>query len=144
MQMFEKFGKIGEGTHGSVFKARNKVTKEIVAIKPFGMEEELGIPTSALREVCMLKQLQHPNIIKLLDVVCENTASKRSLPLLIILVYEHCEQDLKHYCDAVSASRKKLKPSVIRLLQKYVMFVNRLCGMGSNVFHLKNFHLFPT
>ena len=118
MQMFEKFGKIGEGTHGSVFKARNKVTKEIVAIKPFGMEEELGIPTSALREVCMLKQLQHPNVIKLLDVVCENTASKRSLPLLIILVYEHCEQDLKHYCDAVSASRKKLKPSVIRLLQK--------------------------
>ena len=128
--MFEKFGKIGEGTQGSVFKARNKVSKEIVAIKPFGMDEELGIPTSALREVCMLKQLQHPNVIKLLDVVCENTASKRSLPLLIILVYEHCEQDLKHYCDAVSASRKKLKPSVIRLLQKICYACKKVVWVG--------------
>ena len=61
---YEKIEKIGEGTYGVVFKARNKKTGKLAALKKIRLDsEEEGVPSTAIREVSLLKELQHPNIV---------------------------------------------------------------------------------
>ena len=61
---FLKIEKIGEGTYGVVFKGKNKKTGQIVAMKKIRLEaEEEGVPSTAIREISLLKELQHPNIV---------------------------------------------------------------------------------
>lgn len=66
MDNFERLESIGEGTYGVVYKARDKITKEIVALKKIKLEnEDEGVPSTAMREISILKELQpHPNIVK--------------------------------------------------------------------------------
>ena len=64
MQKYEKLEKIGEGTYGTVFKAKNRETGEIVALEQVRLDDDdEGVPSSALREICLLKELKHKNII---------------------------------------------------------------------------------
>lgn len=58
---------IGEGTYGVVFKARDKVTKEEVAIKRIP-REKIRNYQRFLNEINALKKLDHPNIIKLFEI----------------------------------------------------------------------------
>lgn len=61
---YEKSEKIGEGTYGVVYKARNKKTGKFVALKKIRLEsEEEGVPSTTVREISLLKELQHPNIV---------------------------------------------------------------------------------
>lgn len=66
MDNFERLESIGEGTYGVVFRARDRTTKEIVALKKIKLEnEDEGVPSTAMREISILKELQpHPNIVK--------------------------------------------------------------------------------
>ena len=66
MDNFERLESIGEGTYGVVYRARDKTTKDIVAIKKIKLEnEDEGVPSTAMREISILKELQpHPNIVK--------------------------------------------------------------------------------
>lgn len=65
MDVFQKVEKIGEGTYGVVYKARNKVTGQLVALKKIRLDLEAeGVPSTAVREISLLKELKHPNIIK--------------------------------------------------------------------------------
>ncbi|XP_028397423.1 cyclin-dependent-like kinase 5 [Dendronephthya gigantea] len=93
MQKYEKLEKIGEGTYGTVFKAKNKETHEIVALKRVRLDDDdEGVPSSALREICLLKELKHKNIVRLYDIMI----SEKKLTL----VFEYCDQDLKKYFDS--------------------------------------------
>ena len=61
-QMLEK---LGEGTFGVVHKARHIETGDVVALKKMRLEEEEdGVPATALREIAILRELKHPNIIE--------------------------------------------------------------------------------
>ena len=70
-ERYEKLDKIGEGTYGVVYKARDTITKELVALKKIKLEnEDEGVPSTAMREISILKELQpHPNIVGLNEVV---------------------------------------------------------------------------
>ncbi|KAM9201726.1 cyclin-dependent kinase-like 1 isoform 1-T1 [Dugong dugon] len=92
MEKYEKIGKIGEGSYGVVFKCRNRDTGQIVAIKRFlESEDDPVIKKIALREIRMLKQLKHPNLVNLLEVF----RRKRKLHL----VFEYCDHTVLHKLD---------------------------------------------
>jgi cyclin-dependent kinase 2 len=86
-------GKIGEGTYGVVYKARDKRSGEYLALKQIRLEqEEEGVPSTAIREISLLKDLDHPNVVALVDVVHEDRK--------LHLIFEFLDLDLKKHMDA--------------------------------------------
>lgn len=62
---YERLEKLGEGTFGVVHKARHVETGEVVALKKMRLEgEDEGVPATALREISVLRELRHANIIE--------------------------------------------------------------------------------
>jgi cyclin-dependent kinase 2 len=65
LDKYERLEKLGEGTYGVVYKARNTETGEFVAIKKIRLEkEDDGVPSTAIREISLLKNLKHPNVVE--------------------------------------------------------------------------------
>ena len=70
LEKYLRLDKVGEGTYGVVYKCQNKETNELVALKKVRLEnEDEGIPSTSIREISILKQLHHPNIVNLLDLI---------------------------------------------------------------------------
>lgn len=62
---YEKIARVGEGTYGVVYKGKDTRTNNIVALKKIRLEqEEEGVPSTAIREVALLKELNHPHVVK--------------------------------------------------------------------------------
>lgn len=103
---YMKIEKIGEGTYGVVYKGRNKLTGQIVAMKKIRLEsEDEGIPSTAIREISLLKELQHPNIVRLLQHVMEEPR--------LYLIFEFLSMDLKKHMDQLK-SGECLPPETVR------------------------------
>lgn len=93
------------GTYGVVYKGKHKKTGEIVAMKKIRLEsEDEGIPSTAIREISLLKELNHPNIVSLMDVLMEESK--------LYLIFEYLTMDLKKYMD--SLGNKLMEPSVVK------------------------------
>uniref|UniRef100_A0A0X3PVC9 Cyclin-dependent kinase 1 n=1 Tax=Schistocephalus solidus TaxID=70667 RepID=A0A0X3PVC9_SCHSO len=89
---FVRLEKIGEGTYGVVYKCRNKKNSKLAALKKIRLEnEEEGVPSTAIREISLLKELSHPNIVNLQQVIMERGR--------LYLVFEYLNVDLKRYLD---------------------------------------------
>lgn len=92
---------LGEGAYGVVYKARDTTTGKMFALKKIkvGVEtENEGISSSALRELSLLKQLDHENIVRLEDVEIQ--------PNRLNLIFELIDQDLKKQMDSLNAPMK--------------------------------------
>ncbi|KAI1724171.1 protein kinase domain-containing protein [Ditylenchus destructor] len=88
--------KIGEGTYGTVFKAKCKKTDEYVALKQIRLNQgNDGVPSTCIREICLLKELKHPNIVQLRDVIL-NKGDR------LYMVFEYIDQDLKILMDRIA------------------------------------------
>ena len=99
---YKKLSKIGEGTYGIVYKAEDIQKKRIVALKKIRLKpEEEGIPSTAIREISLLKECKNKNIIHLIDVI--HTKSK------LTLIFEYCETDLKRIMDEKREEKLPLK-----------------------------------
>jgi cell division cycle 2-like protein len=80
---YERLNQIEEGSYGVVFRARDKESGDIVALKKLKLEEEKnGFPITALREVHALMSCRHENVVRIREVVVGDTltqcVSKRS------------------------------------------------------------------
>ncbi|XP_055220535.1 cyclin-dependent kinase 10 isoform X7 [Gorilla gorilla gorilla] len=111
---FEKLNRIGEGTYGIVYRARDTQTDEIVALKKVRMDKEKdGIPISSLREITLLLRLRHPNIVELKEVVVGSHLES------IFLVMGYCEQDLASLLENMPTpfSEAQVKCIVLQVLR---------------------------
>ena len=92
LENYQKQEKLGEGTYGVVYKAIDKRDGETVALKRIRLDqEEEGIPPTSIREISILKELNHPNIVKLREVI--NTPGK------LTLAFEYLDKDLKKFLE---------------------------------------------
>eukprot|EP01112_Ceratiomyxa_fruticulosa_P023498 TRINITY_DN8_c0_g1_i1.p1 TRINITY_DN8_c0_g1~~TRINITY_DN8_c0_g1_i1.p1 ORF type:complete len:300 (-),score=58.10 TRINITY_DN8_c0_g1_i1:217-1116(-) len=112
---YEKLEKLGEGTYGVVYKAKERSTGRIIALKKIRLEaEDEGVPSTAIREISLLKELDHRNVVRLLDVV--HSENK------LYLVFEFLDQDLKKYMDSVPSVQPLLIKSYVYQLLRGIAF----------------------
>jgi len=101
MENYQKLEKVGEGTYGVVYKARDLTTKDqrVVALKKIRLEaEDEGVPSTAIREISLLKEMNDPNIVRLLNIVHADGHK-------LYLVFEFLDLDLKKYMEALPVSQ---------------------------------------
>ena len=101
---FEVIAKIGEGTYGTVSRARDPQTGELVAIKKIKFIEQWNyFPMTTLREIRSLRRLRHPNVIELKEVLTSpaSSAPPTSQPGAtlqqhedVFMVFPYAENDL--------------------------------------------------
>ncbi|CAN6472218.1 unnamed protein product [Victoria cruziana] len=110
---FQKLDKIGQGTYSNVYKAKDLVTGEIVALKKvrFDNLEPESVRFMA-REILVLRRLDHPNVVKLEGLV----TSRMSCSLY--LVFQYMEHDLAGLaaCPGIEFTEPQVKCYVHQLL----------------------------
>lgn len=110
MDNFEKLEKIGEGTYGVVYKAKQKDTGNYVALKKIRLDTEFeGVPSTAIREISLLLELKHANIVTLFQVL--------HLEQKLFLVFEFLDCDLKKYMDSFAPNGLPLEIVKVLLYQ---------------------------
>lgn len=127
---YDKILKIGQGTFGEVFKAREKVSKNVVAMKKVLMDNEKeGFPITALREIKILQALKNENIVNLLEICrAKPTPYNRSNnKMTVYLVFEFCEHDL-----AGLLSNPVVKFSLAEMKKVMQQLINGLYYIHSN------------
>ncbi|KAL0233641.1 hypothetical protein PCE1_002154 [Barthelona sp. PCE] len=93
LKTFEELEELGSGTYGIVVRARCLEDGNIYALKKIKLEsQDEGVPSTAVREISILRELNHDNIVSLVDII--HSASE------LTLVFEYCRYDLKKYMDA--------------------------------------------
>ncbi|GJW65565.1 serine/threonine-protein kinase MHK isoform X1 [Tanacetum coccineum] len=88
MERYISIEEIGDGTGGTVYKAINVETSEIVAVKKMKRKYYDWEECINLREVKSLRKMNHPNIIKLQEIVRENNE--------LFFIFEYMEHNLYH------------------------------------------------
>ncbi|XP_030440184.2 cyclin-dependent kinase G-2 [Syzygium oleosum] len=112
---YERLNKINEGTYGVVYRARDKKTGEIVALKKVKMnkqDSDGGFPLTSLREINILLSLNHPSVVGVKEVVMGDADS-------IFMVMEYMEHDLKGLMETRKRpfSTSEVKCLMLQLLE---------------------------
>ena len=116
---YEVLGKLGEGTFGEVHKARSLKTGRMVALKKILMHNEKdGFPITALREIKLLKMLQHQNILKLEEMAVERTKGEGRKKAIMYMVTPYMDHDLSGLLEnpSVHFTEPQIKCYMIQLL----------------------------
>lgn len=127
MDDYLKIEKIGEGTYGVVFKGKHKKTGEIVAMKKIRLEsEDEGVPSTAIREISLLRELQHPNIVLLKEVLMQDAK--------LYLIFEFLTMDLKKYMETAVPKGGRMEKSLVKSYS-YQLFQGMLFCHQRRVLH---------
>lgn len=103
---FSFFRTRADDAHGQ-YRSKNRETGEIVALKKIRLEaEDEGVPSTAIREISLLKETNHENVVRLLDIVHNDTK--------LYLVFEFLDLDLKRYMDKV-AQGDGMGPDIVKV-----------------------------
>ncbi|THG98173.1 hypothetical protein EW026_g3981 [Hermanssonia centrifuga] len=107
MERYAKIEKVGEGTYGVVYKARDTTTGQVVALKKIRLEaEDEGVPSTAIREISLLKELKDENVVRLLDIVHADQK--------LYLVFEFLDVDLKRYMENCNKSHSPMSLDLVK------------------------------
>lgn len=113
-QRYKQIDKLGEGTYGVVYKAIDNETNEVLAIKKIRLEDEdQGVPSTTLREIAVLKELSHPNVVKLINVSYIPKSKK------LYLFFEFVEMDLKKYMQSIG--KEALNPKLVKVFMRQLI-----------------------
>ncbi|TPX34514.1 hypothetical protein SmJEL517_g02841 [Synchytrium microbalum] len=110
---YEKLNRIEEGAYGVVYRARDKVSGEIVALKKLKLDKEkMGFPVTSLREIHTLLLSKHVNIVDVKEIVVSNNLQN------IFIVMEFVEHDLKALMESM---REPFLQSEIKTLMQQIL-----------------------
>jgi cell division cycle 2-like len=111
VEEFQCLNRIEEGTYGVVYRARDKRTNEVVALKRLKMEKEKeGFPITSLREINTLLKGQHPNIVTVREIVVGSNMDK------IFIVMDYVEHDLKSLMETMKHKKQTFLPGEVKCL----------------------------
>lgn len=122
VEEFQCLNRIEEGTYGVVYRARDKRTDEVVALKRLKMEKEKeGFPITSLREINTLLKGQHPNIVTVREIVVGSNMDK------IFIVMDYVEHDLKSLIETMKHKKQVFLPGEVKcLIQQLIRAVAHL------------------
>lgn len=106
MSRYQQTRFLGSGTYAKVYEAIDTLTSQRVALKKTIINVEDGFPATSLREISLLKNLNHPNIINLLNIL--------HTPRMLVIVFEYFDYDLKKYLSIHSVN---VFPLIVQLLE---------------------------
>lgn len=116
VEEFQCLNRIEEGTYGVVYRARDKRTDEIVALKRLKMEKEKeGFPITSLREINTLLKAQHPNIVTVREIVVGSNMDK------IFIVMDYVEHDLKSLMETMKHKKQVFIPVEVKCLMTQLL-----------------------
>lgn len=116
VEEFQCLNRIEEGTYGVVYRARDKRTEEIVALKRLKMEKEKeGFPITSLREINTLLKGQHPNIVTVREIVVGSNMDK------IFIVMDYVEHDLKSLMETMRHKKQMFMPGEVKCLLRQLL-----------------------
>ncbi|CAD1808399.1 Cyclin-dependent kinase 1 [Candida parapsilosis] len=107
---YQRQEKVGEGTYGVVYKALDtKHNNRVVALKKIRLEsEDEGVPSTAIREISLLKEMKNDNIVRLYDIIHSDSHK-------LYLVFEFLDLDLKKYMESIPPqSNTGLEPQMVK------------------------------
>lgn len=116
VEEFKCLNRIAEGTYGIVFRAKDKRTGEIVALKRLKMEKEKdGFPITSLREINTLLKGQHPNIVTVREIVVGSNMDK------IFIVMDYVEHDFKTLMETMQQRKQSFLPGEVKCLTQQLL-----------------------
>ncbi|XP_071433503.1 cyclin-dependent kinase 12 isoform X2 [Pithys albifrons albifrons] len=129
---FDIIGIIGEGTYGQVYKAKDKDTGELVALKKVRLDNEKeGFPITAIREIKILRQLIHRSVVNMKEIVTDkqDALDFKKDKGAFYLVFEYMDHDLMGLLESglVHFSEDHIKSFMKQLME------------GLDYCHKKNF-----
>lgn len=103
---YEVKEKLGEGTYGKVYKVVHRDTGALYALKKIKIlytDDGEGVPGTAIREIALLKNCKHQNIIRLEETFIQ--------PNCLLLLFEYADMDLQKY---LKRNGKGLEADILR------------------------------
>lgn len=89
-----------------MYKAVDNDTGRLVALKKIQLENESeGVPSTAIREISLLKDLKHPAIIQLYDIIVADAS--------LYMVFELLNMDLKKMLDK---AKEVFTPQLVKVI----------------------------
>ncbi|XP_043910985.1 cyclin-dependent kinase 12 isoform X2 [Protopterus annectens] len=129
---FDIIGIIGEGTYGQVYKAKDKDTDELVALKKVRLDNEKeGFPITAIREIKILRQLNHPSVVNMKEIVTDkqDALDFKKDKGAFYLVFEYMDHDLMGL----------LESGLVQFTENHIKSFMKQLMEGLDYCHKKNF-----
>eukprot|EP00344_Euplotes_crassus_P003019 CAMPEP_0197010946 /NCGR_PEP_ID=MMETSP1380-20130617/56489_1 /TAXON_ID=5936 /ORGANISM="Euplotes crassus, Strain CT5" /LENGTH=156 /DNA_ID=CAMNT_0042433247 /DNA_START=14 /DNA_END=481 /DNA_ORIENTATION=- len=122
-ERYETLWNLGKGAYGQVDAVKEKSTGKIWARKTvtFSNLEEFGIPSNAIREVTLLKELDHPNLLKVEEVIYARPK--------LYLYMEYMENDLNKYLEENKPLSNEKIQSIMRQILEGVKSMHSSCAI---------------